>query len=100
MDNELLSLNTNHVYQTVPIPEGITPITSKPEFHIIAHGFTQKEGVDYQKVFTLVTILDCDWTIFSVVVKHNLELDQMDLSIAYVSKWETGGRIVPSTARR
>ncbi|KIK92668.1 hypothetical protein PAXRUDRAFT_46330, partial [Paxillus rubicundulus Ve08.2h10] len=31
---ELLNLNSNHVYETVPIPEGVTPITSKPVFCI------------------------------------------------------------------
>ena len=34
VEEELLSLNYNHVYETVLIPEGITPITSKPVFHI------------------------------------------------------------------
>ncbi|KIK74344.1 hypothetical protein PAXRUDRAFT_123968, partial [Paxillus rubicundulus Ve08.2h10] len=31
---ELLNLNSNHVYEIIPILEGITPITSKPVFHI------------------------------------------------------------------
>ena len=34
VEEELQSLNSNHVYETVLIPEGITPITSKPVFHI------------------------------------------------------------------
>ncbi|KIK75409.1 hypothetical protein PAXRUDRAFT_52503, partial [Paxillus rubicundulus Ve08.2h10] len=34
IEEELLNLNSNHVYETVPILEGITPITSKPIFHI------------------------------------------------------------------
>ena len=34
VEDELLSLNTNHVYETVQIPKGITLITSKPVFHI------------------------------------------------------------------
>ena len=34
VEEELLSLNSNHVYETVLIPEGVTPITSKPVFHI------------------------------------------------------------------
>ena len=62
VEDELLSLNANHVYETVQIPKDVTPITSKPVFHIkhdqdgkieqykvriVAWGFTQKEGVDY-----------------------------------------------------
>ena len=34
VEEELLSLNSNHVYETVLIPEGIIPITSKPVFRI------------------------------------------------------------------
>ena len=73
VEDELLSLNTNHVYETVQIPKGITLITSKPVFHIkcdqdgkierykvriVAWSFTQKEAVDYQEVFAPVTNLD------------------------------------------
>jgi len=73
VEEELQSLNSNHVYKTVLIPGGVTPITSTPVFQIkcdqtrnvewykvqiIAHGFIQKEGVDYQEVFALVANLD------------------------------------------
>ncbi|KIJ14172.1 hypothetical protein PAXINDRAFT_79847, partial [Paxillus involutus ATCC 200175] len=34
VEEELLNLNANHVYETVLIPEGVTPITSKPVFRI------------------------------------------------------------------
>ncbi|KIK73543.1 hypothetical protein PAXRUDRAFT_78937, partial [Paxillus rubicundulus Ve08.2h10] len=34
IEEELLNLNSNHVYETVPILEGVTLITSKPIFHI------------------------------------------------------------------
>ncbi|KIK90628.1 hypothetical protein PAXRUDRAFT_49993, partial [Paxillus rubicundulus Ve08.2h10] len=34
VEEELLSLNSNHVSETIPIPEGVTPITSKPIFCI------------------------------------------------------------------
>ncbi|EGN91068.1 hypothetical protein SERLA73DRAFT_81262, partial [Serpula lacrymans var. lacrymans S7.3] len=34
LEEELLSLNTNAVYDTVPLPKGVKPITSKPVFRI------------------------------------------------------------------
>ena len=34
VEDELLSLNTNHVYETVQIPKDITQLTFKPVFHI------------------------------------------------------------------
>ena len=47
VEKELLSLNSNHVYETVLIPEGITPITSKPVFRIKRD---QHENVERYKV--------------------------------------------------
>lgn len=34
LEEKLLSLNSNQVYETVPISEGLKPITSKPVFQI------------------------------------------------------------------
>ena len=100
MEDELLSLNSNHVYETVPIPEGVTPITSKPVFRIIhdhngkvewyklrivARGFTQCEGVDYQEVFAPFANLESVRIIVSLAAKYDLELDQMDVSTAYLN---------------
>ena len=90
VEEELQSLNSNHVYKTVLIPEGITPITSKPVFRIkwdqhgnverykvqiVARGFTQKEGVDYQEVFAPVANLDSVCILIALAAKHDLELD-------------------------
>ena len=103
MEEELLSLNSNHVYETVPIPAGVTPITSKPVFRIkydqtgkvverykvriVARGFTQREGVDYQEVFAPVANLESVRIIVALAAKYkfNLELDQMDVSTAYLN---------------
>jgi len=100
VEEELQSLNSNHVYETMLIPDGVTPITSKPVFQIkcnqtgnveqykvqiVACGFTQKEGVDYQEVFAPVANLDSVRTLITLAVKHNLELDQMDVSTAYLN---------------
>ena len=100
VEEELQSLNFNHVYEIVLIPEGITPITSKPIFctkrdqhgnverykvQIIAKGFTQKEDVDYQEVFAPVANLDSIRTQIALATKHDLELDQMDVSTTYLN---------------
>ena len=100
LEEELLSLNSNHVYETVPIPAGVAPITSKPVFRIkydqtgkverykvriVARGFTQREGVDYQEVFAPVANLESVRIIVALAAKYNLELDQMDVSTAYLN---------------
>jgi len=51
----------------------------------VACGFTQKEGVDYQEVFTPVANLDSVHTLIALAAKHDLELDQMDVSTAYLN---------------
>ena len=81
MEDKLLSLNSNYVYETVPITDGVTPITSKPVFRIkhdhsgkiewckvciVACGFTQKEAVDYQEVFAPMANLDSVQTIVAL----------------------------------
>ena len=90
IEEELQSLNSNHVYETILTSEGITPIISKPVFHIkwdqhgnveqykvqiVAWGFTQKEGVDYQEVFAPVANLDSVHTLIALAAKHDLKLD-------------------------
>ena len=100
IEEELQSLNSNHVYETVLTPKGVTPITSKPVFRIkrdqhgnvewykvqiVARGFTQKEGIDYQEVFAPVANLDSVCTLIVLAAKHNLELDQIDVSTAYLN---------------
>ena len=101
VEDELLTLNANYVYDTIQIPKGVTLITSKPVFYItcdqdrkiewykvriVAWGFTQKEGVDYQKVFAPIANLDSIWIIISIAAKHNLELDQMDVSTVHLNE--------------
>ena len=41
--------------------------------------------MDYQEVFTPVVNLDSVQTIISIAAKHNLELDQMDVSTTYLN---------------
>ena len=41
--------------------------------------------MDYQEVFAPVANLDSVRTIISIAAKHNLELDQMDVSTAYLN---------------
>ena len=101
MEEELQSLNSNHIYETVLVSEGVTPITSKPVFcikqdqtrtieqykvHIVACSFTQKEGVDYQEVFAPVANLDSVQTLIAMAAKYDLELDQLDMSTAYLNE--------------
>jgi len=100
LDEEITSLQQNDVYEVVPIPSGVKPITSKPvmrikfdrsgdieryKLRIVARGFVQKEGVDYKEVFAPVANLESIRIILALAAKYNLELDQMDVATAYLN---------------
>ena len=100
LHEELSSLTANDVYEVVPIPEGVKPITSKPvlrvkfnaageieryKVRIVARGFTQREGVDYNEVFAPVANLESIRIICALAAKYDLELDQLDVSTAYLN---------------
>jgi hypothetical protein len=90
----------NNVYEVVPIPDGVVPITSKTvlkiklnaagqiecyKVRIVARGFTQRAGVDYQEVFAPVANLESIFIICALAAKYDLELDQLDVSTAYLN---------------
>jgi transposase InsO family protein len=97
---ELKSLQDNDVYEEVPIPHGVKPITSKPVFKVkldqhgnverfkmrlVARGFTQKKGVDYEETFAPVANLESVRIILALAARYDLEVDQMDVSTAYLN---------------
>ena len=100
MQEELQSLIDNDVFEVVPNPKGVKPITSKLVFwvkydangdvkrykiHIVAHGFTQVEGIDYKEVWAPVANLESIRVILALVAKYDLKLDQMDVATAYLN---------------
>ena len=70
---EIKILNDNDVYETVPIPEGVKPISTKPvmriklnkngniehfKLWIIARNFLQRKDVNYKETFAPVANLE------------------------------------------
>jgi hypothetical protein len=97
---ELGEFDANEVYEEVPIPHGVKPITSKPVFRvkldqngnierfkirIVARGFTQQAGKDYDETFAPVANLESIRILLALANKYDLELDQMDVSTAYLN---------------
>jgi transposase InsO family protein len=102
LNKELSSFEANDVYEVVPIPSGVKPITSKlvlkrklnadgeverHKVRMVARGFTQREGHDYQpdEIFTPVANLESVRIMCALAAKHDLELEQMDVSTAYLN---------------
>ena len=88
------------VYDVVPRPEGRKVIGSKWVFRIkrgpdggiqkykaciVAQGFTQVEGLDYDQTFAPVVKLSTFRTILAIAAQQNLTIHQMDVKSAYLN---------------
>ena len=50
---------------------------------LIAKEFTQREGIDYTKIFSLVVKFKTIRMIFAIVVQYDLELEQLDVKTSF-----------------
>jgi len=97
---EMNSFQHMGVYEVVPQPKGRKVIGSKWVFCIkhrpdgnvekykacvVAQGFTQVEGLNFNKTFTPVTKFSSFHTILALAAEHNLEFHQMDIKVAYLN---------------
>ena len=88
------------VYEVVPRPKDRKVVGSKWVFHIkwgpnnsiqkykahiVAQGFTQIEGIDYDETFTPVAKLASLCIILALANEYNLEVHQMDVKSAYLN---------------
>jgi len=88
------------VYDVVPRPKGRKVVGSKwvlrikrgPDgqvqkykARIVAQGFTQVEGLDYDQTFAPVVKLSTFCTILAIAVQQNLTIHQMDVKAAYLN---------------
>jgi hypothetical protein len=89
MEDELKSMSTNDVWDLVEIHDGVKPVGCKWVFKIkcdskgnvdtfiarlIAKGYTQKEGVDYNETFSPMTKKDSFRIVMALVAHSDLEL--------------------------
>jgi hypothetical protein len=94
MMEEYQSIMKNDVWEIVLRPEGKSVVTSKWIYKIkhatygniekykvrfVARGFSQKEGVDYEEMFSLVTRYTSIRTIISHCLVMDWRLHQMDV---------------------
>ena len=94
------SFKSMGVYEVVPCPKGRKVVGSKWVFQIkrgpdgaiqkykarvVTQGFTQIEGIDYNKTFAPVAKLSSLQAILAIAVEYNLEVHQMDVKSAYLN---------------
>ena len=58
--------------------------TIRHKARLVAKGYTHKEGIDYNEVFSLVVKHSSIQILLVFVAQYGLELDQLDLKIAFL----------------
>jgi len=88
------------IYDIIPWPKGHKIIGSKWVFcikwgpdgtiqkhkaRIVAQGFTQIKGMDFDQTFTPIAKFQSLHTVFALAAEHNLEVHQMDIKATYLN---------------
>jgi hypothetical protein len=100
MEDEMKSMSSNDVWDLVEIPKGAKPVGCKWVYKIkrdsrgniekykarlMAKGYTQIEGVDYNETFSPVLCKDSFRIIMALVAHFDLELHQMDVKTTFLN---------------
>jgi len=97
---ELKSIDDNHVYEWADLPPGRKLVTSKFVFRVkrkadgsidrykarlVARGFQQQEGIDYEETFAPVAKFTTIRTVLALAAAEQLEVHQMDVKTAFLN---------------
>lgn len=100
MKEEMEALKKNSTWDLVELPAGRKPITNKWIYRIkrnakgeidrfrarlVARGFNQQKGIDYDETFSPVARFDTIRSLLSIAANENLELKQFDFKSAYLN---------------
>ena len=100
MEKEMASLQTNEVWDLVELPKDRKAVGSKWIFRVktnadgtverhkarlVAQGFSQKFGDEYDETFCPVVRFESVRTIIALAAQHGLKLHQMDVTTAFLN---------------
>ena len=100
MVEEYISIMKNDLWEFVPRPTEKSVVTyrwlykikhvadgsvQKYKARFVAHGFTQKEGIDYDETFAPIARYTTIRTIISLVAVFGWKLHQMDVKTAFLN---------------
>ena len=99
-EEEISSMNVNKVWDLEELPDGFKTVGCKWIFttkrdskgnlerykaHLVAKGFTQKDGIDYTETFSPVSKKDSLRIVLALVAHYDLELHQMDVKTTFLN---------------
>ena len=100
VEAEMRSLDNNHVWDLVQLPEGRKLVGSKWVFKVkldgdgqverykarlVAQGFTQTKGADYDETFSPVVRMESLRTVVGLAVRNGLQIRQLDVTTAFLN---------------
>lgn len=100
MHDEVSSLRENNTWDIVKLPEHCNVISGKWVFNLksdnknnitkykaryVAHGFLQREGIDYQETFAPTARLVSIRTILQCAIMYDFTIHQMDVKTAFLN---------------
>ncbi|KAJ4724427.1 Retrovirus-related Pol polyprotein from transposon TNT 1-94 [Melia azedarach] len=114
MGDEMESLHKNQTWELTKRPrdrkivtckwvykkkEGETSVEGiKYKARVVARGFTQREGVDYNEIFSPVVRHTSIRVLLAIVAHQDLELEQLDVKTAFLA-WRVGRGDIHDSAR-
>lgn len=100
MDQEMKSLKKNQVWDLTPLPTGKKAVGSRWVFklktgsdgnttsfkaRLVAQGFSQRFGADYDETFSPVVRMESVRTLIAVATQRRMELHQVDVTTAFLN---------------
>ena len=100
MESEISSLSNNDTWELVPRPSGKNVVKSKWVYKVkrnadgsisrykarlVAQGFSQEQGIDYNEVFSPVARSATIRSLLAVANMYDLEIHQMDVTTAFLN---------------
>ena len=100
MDKEMDSLHMNDVWDLVKLPKDRKAVGSKWVFklkvgpdgqverhkaRLVAQGFAQKQGLDYDETFSPVVRLESLRTVITLAVQNGMKMHQRDVTTAFLN---------------
>ena len=98
MREEMNSLGKNDTYELTKLPKGKKTLKNKWVFklknddekllkykvHLVVKGFGQKQGIDFDEIFSPVVKMFSIRVILGLAVSMNIELEELDVKTAFL----------------